>query len=87
MNNLADSESMYVKARDIDPSQGLAWQGLEKAYEEQKNWTKLLHLLEEMADNARTRDDIDACAKHLSKLVKVARQHGSRDEVCLPPLY
>jgi len=31
----------------------LAWQGLEKAYESQKNWLKLMQMLEEVADLAR----------------------------------
>ena len=53
LGQYAESEAAYSKAARIDPVQMLAWQGLEKAYESQKNWLKLMQMLEEVADLAR----------------------------------
>ncbi|CAG8465298.1 4207_t:CDS:10 [Ambispora gerdemannii] len=40
LNRLEESEQSYRKAIEIDATKPLAWEGLEKFYEKQKNWEK-----------------------------------------------
>ncbi|CAG8499538.1 2849_t:CDS:10 [Ambispora leptoticha] len=40
LNRLEESERSYRKAIEIDTAKPLAWEGLEKFYEKQKNWEK-----------------------------------------------
>ena len=49
MKKNVESEKTYIQACKLDPNAPLAWQGLEKSYEMQKNWPKLMQLYEDLS--------------------------------------
>lgn len=81
LGNPAASAAAYMRATELDPVQVLAWQGLEKTYEMQQQWDKLMSLLEEHADVQLRVGAVDPCATALGRLVKLAREHGTQDDL------
>ncbi|RIA96123.1 hypothetical protein C1645_815807 [Glomus cerebriforme] len=53
LNRISESEKAYLRAINIDGSGVLAWQGLAKFYEDQKNWQKLAETLRELLTKER----------------------------------
>jgi superkiller protein 3 len=80
-NKKDESENLYRKAIEIQPSQQLAWQGLEKLLTETKQWDKLITLLEQLMDQSVKADDATKCAEHLQKLVQIQRDEGSSSQL------
>ena len=81
MKKNVESEKTYIQACKLDPNAPLAWQGLEKSYEMQKNWPKLMQLYEDWADAACAQSHTDVCATALSKWVRIVREHGTPAEI------
>ena len=81
MENERDAENAYRAATDVDPTQLLAWQGLERLYRTQGKWDALAGALENMADIQRRADDAAASGTYLARLVELRRAHGSKAEL------
>lgn len=75
------SETSYLRATEVDGSQVLAWQGLEKLYSTQKQWAKLGNVYHHLADIALSAGDAEKCGNALTKLIALRRQHGSYPEI------
>lgn len=75
------SETSYLRATEVDASQVLAWQGLEKLYSTQKQWAKLGNVYHHLADIALSAADAEKCGNALTKLIALRRQHGSYPEI------
>lgn len=81
MENERDAESAYRAAADADPTQLLAWQGLDRLYQKQGKWDALAGALESMADIQRRADDAAASGTCLARLVALRRTHGTKAEL------
>lgn len=79
LGNEAASEASYIKATQVDGSQILAWQGLEKLYTKNAQWPALVNVYTHLADLALAADDAAKCGNALTKIVSIEREHGSRE--------
>lgn len=75
-----ESEQAYQKAIAAQPSQPLAYQGLEKFYTQRKEWEKLVRLLRTQADLALESEDAKRCAECLQSIIRVQREEGARSQ-------
>ena len=77
LGNEPASEASYIKATQVDASQVLAWQGLEKLYAKNAQWPALVNVYTHLADLALAADDAVKCGNTLTKIVSIEREHGS----------
>ncbi|UZJ52503.1 hypothetical protein CBS101457_001823 [Exobasidium rhododendri] len=73
-----ESEEAYRAATTSQPSQVLAWQGLEKFYREREAWKQLSEVLRRLMDLALAAGDVQRCAEGLQRLVDLQREEGTR---------
>lgn len=76
-----DSEAAYQKAIKVQPSQLLAWQGLEKFYTQRGQWEKAAGVLQREMDLAVEGQDAVKCAEALQRLVNIQREEGGRSRL------
>ncbi|KAF9562772.1 TPR-like protein [Agrocybe pediades] len=81
LNDLDESERIYLNATKLNPSQTLAWQGLSSFYERRQAWDKQSTILKHLLDLFCKSQDTVKCAETLQKLVSLFRQHGTQDQV------
>ncbi|KAF9529299.1 superkiller protein 3 [Crepidotus variabilis] len=76
-----ESEQVYRKATDLNPTQPLAWQGLSSFYEKREQWGKYAETLVRLAKLFDKSQDAVKCAENVQKLVALRRKQGSRPEL------
>ncbi|KAF8894922.1 hypothetical protein CPB84DRAFT_1682556 [Gymnopilus junonius] len=72
-----ESEQMYRKATELNPTQSLAWQGIANFYERREEWDKQANILTQLLDLFNKNQDVIKCAETLQKLIVLYRKHGS----------
>ncbi|CDS02072.1 related to antiviral protein SKI3 [Sporisorium scitamineum] len=75
------SEAAYLKATQDHPTQLLAWQGLQKFYDQRKSWDKLRDVLYTLLDLYNDAGDATKCAETLQRLLALEREEGGRKRV------
>ncbi len=65
-----ESEAAYLKATRDQPTQLLAWQGLQKFYDQRKSWDKLRDVLYKLLDLCNDPGDATKCAETLQRLLR-----------------
>ncbi|PWN26217.1 hypothetical protein BDZ90DRAFT_233352 [Jaminaea rosea] len=80
LGHFDDSEKAYLAAIDSQPSQTLAYQGLEKFYEQRKQWDKLVSLLQRQADAALEAQDAHRCAECIQRIVVIQQDEGAKSQ-------
>lgn len=73
-----ESEAAYIKATRDQPTQLLAWQGLQKFYDQRKSWDKLRDVLHQLLDLYNDAGDAIKCAETLQRLLALEREEGGR---------
>ncbi|KAI3483579.1 hypothetical protein L1887_53495 [Cichorium endivia] len=73
-----ESEAAYIKATRDQPIQLLAWQGLQKFYDQRKSWDKLRDVLHQLLDLYNDAGDAIKCAETLQRLLALEREEGGR---------
>lgn len=76
-----ESEAAYLKATRDQPTQLLAWQGLQKFYDQRKNWDKLRDVLYKLMDLYNHAEDATKCAETFQRLLALERDEGGRKRV------
>ncbi|KAJ1030223.1 hypothetical protein NDA16_001134 [Ustilago loliicola] len=76
-----ESEAAYIKATRDHPSQLLAWQGLQKFYDQRKSWDKLRDVLYKLMDLYNDAGDATKCAETFQRLLALEREEGGRRRV------
>ncbi|PWZ02562.1 hypothetical protein BCV70DRAFT_2683 [Testicularia cyperi] len=77
----AESEAAYRKATADQPSQLLAWQGLQKFYETQKKWDQLRDILHTLLDLYNDAGESTKCAETYQRLLALEREEGGKKSV------
>ncbi|KAH9947609.1 TPR-like protein [Amylocystis lapponica] len=67
------SEQAYRTAIAASPEQVLAWQGLSRLYEQQKDWPKHAEVLQRLVDLFAKLNDATKCAETLQKFIELRR--------------
>jgi superkiller protein 3 len=80
LNKDDESETLYERAITVQPTQQLAWQGLDRFLTERKSWPKLVDLLQRQADRALEDDDAIRCAECVQRIVTIQKQEGFRSD-------
>ncbi|KAJ9476702.1 Superkiller protein 3 [Pseudozyma hubeiensis] len=75
------SEAAYLSATRDHPQQLLAWQGLQKFYDQRKSWDKLRDVLYKLMDLYDDAGDATKCAETLQRLLALEREEGGRKRV------
>ncbi|PPQ64992.1 hypothetical protein CVT26_015701, partial [Gymnopilus dilepis] len=78
-----ESEQIYRKATELNPSQPLAWQGLANFYERREEWDRQADTLIQLLELFNKSQDATKCAETLQKLVALYRKHGSRSQLII----
>lgn len=76
-----ESEAAYLKATRDHPTQLLAWQGLQKFYDQRKSWDKLRDALYKLMDLYNDAGHATKCAETLHRLLALEREEGGRRRV------
>ncbi|KAK0529946.1 Superkiller protein 3 [Tilletia horrida] len=76
LNKYDDSEAAYRKATELQPDTVLAWQGLEKFYNERRQPEKGADCARRLADIFLKADDAVKCAEALQRYVAVITEEG-----------
>lgn len=76
-----ESEAAYTKATRDHPTQMLAWQGLQKFYDQRKSWDKLRDVLYKLLDLYNDAGDATKCAETFQRLLALEREEGGRKRV------
>lgn len=76
-----ESEAAYISATRDQPTQLLAWQGLQKFYDQRKSWDKLRDVLYKLMDLYNDAGDATKCAETLQRLLALEREEGGRKRV------
>lgn len=76
-----ESEAAYIKATRDQPTQLLAWQGLQKFYDQRKDWDKLRDVLYKLMDLYNDAGDATKCAETFQRLLALEREEGGRRKV------
>lgn len=76
-----ESEAAYLKATRDQPKQLLAWQGLQKFYDQRKSWDKLRDVLHKLLDLYEEASDATKCAETFQRLLALEREEGGRKAV------
>ncbi|GAC95416.1 hypothetical protein PHSY_002992 [Pseudozyma hubeiensis SY62] len=75
------SEAAYLSATRDHPQQLLAWQGLQKFYDQRKSWDKLRDVLYTLMDLYNDAGDATKCAETFQRLLALEREEGGRKRV------
>lgn len=75
-----EAERAYQAAIASQPSQQLAYQGLEKFYTQRKDWNKLVSLLRTQADLALEAQDAVRCAENLQRIIQIEKERGTKSQ-------
>ncbi|UTT94715.1 hypothetical protein NDA17_001206 [Ustilago hordei] len=73
-----ESEAAYIKATRDQPTQLLAWQGLQKFYDQRKSWDKLRDVLYKLMHLYNDAGDATKCAEAFQRLLALEREEGGR---------
>lgn len=76
-----ESEAAYLKATRDHPTQLLAWQGLQKFYDQRKSWDKLRDVLHKLMDLYNDAGEATKCAEAFQRLLALEREEGGRRRV------
>lgn len=76
-----EAEKVYIQATTLFPDQALAFQGLGKLYEGEKDWEKLGELEKNCLERCYEKGDADGTSKHFQKLVSIVQDHGTRGKL------
>ncbi len=76
-----ESEAAYLKATRDHPTQLLAWQGLQKFYDQRKTWDKLRDVLYKLMDLYNDAGEATKCAEAFQRLLALEREEGGRRRV------
>ncbi|CAA7259262.1 unnamed protein product [Cyclocybe aegerita] len=76
-----ESEQIYRKAIELNPTQPLAWQGIANFYEKTANWEKQVDALIQLMNLFNTAQDAIKCAETLQKLIALYRKHGTQQQL------
>lgn len=74
------AEETYLKAIDLQPSQPLAIQGLQKLYEQRQDWAKLVELLRKQADVHLASGDATKCGECIQRIIAIQKNEGARSQ-------
>ncbi|CAO1616349.1 unnamed protein product [Parajaminaea phylloscopi] len=80
LDRYEEAERAYQAAIASQPSQPLAYQGLEKFYTQRQHWDKLVGLLRTQADLALDTGDPVRCAECLQRILQIQREQGARSQ-------
>ncbi|CAO1635800.1 unnamed protein product [Jaminaea pallidilutea] len=73
-----ESEKAYLQAIELQPTQPLAFQGLEKFYEQRQQGDQLITLLLRQADLALDNQDAHRCAECVQRVIEVERKSSNK---------
>ncbi|KAE8185214.1 hypothetical protein CF336_g7503, partial [Tilletia laevis] len=76
LNKYDDSEAAYRKATELQPETVLAWQGLEKFYDDRKQPEKRAECARKQADIYLQAEDATKCAEALQRYISVITEEG-----------
>ncbi|KAH9485295.1 Superkiller protein 3 [Psilocybe cubensis] len=81
MGELDESERIYRKATELNPTQPLAWQGISNLYERQKDWDKQATTFIQLLTLFNKSKDAIKLAEVLQKLISLYRNHGTQSQL------
>ncbi|PWN18353.1 TPR-like protein [Microstroma glucosiphilum] len=76
----AKAEETYLKAIELQPTQPLAIQGLQKLYEQRQDWAKLVELLRKQADVHLANGDATKCGECVQRIIEIQKSEGARSQ-------
>jgi superkiller protein 3 len=76
----AKAEETYLRAIDLQPTQSLANQGLQKLYEQRQDWDKLVELLRKQADVHLASGDATKCGECVQRIIAIQKEEGARSQ-------
>ncbi|KAJ3501664.1 hypothetical protein NLJ89_g9238 [Agrocybe chaxingu] len=76
-----ESEQIYRKAIELNPTQPLAWQGITSFYERTGNWEKQADASIQLMNVFDEAQDAIKCAETLQKLIALYRKHGTQQQL------
>lgn len=74
------AEAAYRKAIAAQPTQSLAYQGLDKFFTQRKAWDKLVEVLTQLADLYLGAEDATKCGECIQRIILIQREEGAKSQ-------